>query len=254
MPLESNVAIAPAQGKLGILLPGMGAVGTTFIAGVLAIRKGLAKPIGSLTQMGTIRIGPRPDDNVPLIRDYAGLATLDDLVFGGWDVFEDDAYVAASRAGVLEGHLLEQLGEELRAIKPMKAVFEQSYVKNLHGDHVKPPMSKWEQAEALNADIDKFAEDNGCDRLVAVWCGSTEVYREAGEVHETIEAFEQGLKDSHPDIAPSQIYAYACLKRGIPCANGAPNLNLDTPALLELARRNQVPVTGKDFKTGQTLM
>ena len=138
MPLESNAEIAPAQGKLGILLPGMGAVGTTFIAGVLAIRKGLAKPIGSLTQMGTIRIGPRTDDNVPLIKDYAPLATLDDLVFGGWDVFEDDAYVAASRAGVLEGHLLEQLGEELRAIKPMTAVFEQSYVKNLHGTHIKP--------------------------------------------------------------------------------------------------------------------
>ncbi len=246
--------IAPATGKLGILLPGMGAVATTFIAGVLAIRKGLAKPIGSLTQMGTIRIGDRSADNVPLIRDYVPLAGLDDLVFGGWDVFEDDAYVAASRAGVLDGHLLEQLGEELRAIKPMTAVFEQEYVKNLHGTHLKTGTSKWDLAEQLNADIDAFVEANGCDRLVAVWCGSTEVYREPSAVHQTLEAFEQGLRDSAPEIAPSQIYAYALLKRGIPVANGAPNLNLDTPALLELAAANNVPITGKDFKTGQTLM
>ncbi len=254
MPLESNVDVAPATGKLGILLPGMGAVGTTFIAGVLAIRKGLSKPIGSLSQMGTIRLGPRTDDNVPLIKDYVPLAGLDDLVFGGWDVFEDDAYVAASRAGVLDGHLLEQLGEELRAIKPMPAVFEQAYVKNLHGNHLKEGTSKWDLAQQLDGDIDRFSEQNGCDRLVAVWCGSTEVYREPTEVHETLAAFEQGLKDSDPAIAPSQIYAYAMLKRGIPMANGAPNLNLDTPALLELARANSVPVTGKDFKTGQTLM
>ena len=254
MPLEPNADIAPAEGKLGILLPGMGAVGTTFIAGVLAIRKGLAKPIGSLTQMGTIRIGPRTDDNVPLIRDYAPLATLDDLVFGGWDVFEDDAYVAASRAGVLDGHLLEQLGDELRAIKPMPAVFEQAYVKNLHGDNVKTGTSKWDLAQQLDADIDRFSEANGCSRLVAVWCGSTEVYRVPTAVHQSVAAFEQGLKDDSPDIAPSQIYAYACLRRGIPYANGAPNLNLDTPAMLELARENRVPITGKDFKTGQTLM
>ena len=250
----STADIPPASGKLGILLPGMGAVGTTFIAGVLAIRKGLAKPIGSLTQMGTIRIGDRSADNVPLIRDYVSLATLDDLVFGGWDVFEDDAYVAASRAGVLDGHMLEQLGEELRAIKPMTAVFEQEYVKNLHGNHLKTGTSKWDLAEQLNADIDAFVEANGCDRLVAVWCGSTEVYREPSAVHQSLAAFEQGLRDSAPEIAPSQIYAYALLKRGIPMANGAPNLNLDTPALLELAAANNVPITGKDFKTGQTLM
>ena len=254
MPLEPNADIRPASGKLGVLLPGMGAVGTTFIAGVLAVRKGLAKPIGSLTQMGTIRIGPRPDDNVPMIRDYVSLAGLDDLVFGGWDVFSDDAYVAASRAGVLDGHLLEQLGDELRAIRPMRAVFEQAYVRNLHGDHVKTEASKWDQAEALAEDIQRFSEENACDRLVAVWCGSTEVYREATAVHNSLDAFEQGLRDSSPDIAPSQIYAYAHLKLGIPMANGAPNLNLDTPALLELARANDVPVTGKDFKTGQTLM
>jgi len=252
--LESAVDIAPAEGKLGVLLPGMGAVGTTFIAGVLAIRKGLAKPIGSLTQMGTIRLGKRTDDNVPLIKDYVPLAGLDDLVFGGWDVFPDDAYVAAARAGVLDKHMLEDIGDELRAIQPMPAVFEQEFVKNLHSDNVKPDASKWDHAEALVTDIQRFSEENGCDRLVAVWCGSTEVYREPTAVHESLAAFEQGLKDSSPEIAPSQIYAYACLKLGIPYANGAPNLALDTPALLELAKQNGVPVTGKDFKTGQTLM
>jgi myo-inositol-1-phosphate synthase len=252
--LKKNAEIAPATGKLGVLLPGMGAVGTTVIAGVLAIRAGLAAPIGSLTQMGTIRLGKRTDDNVPLIRDYVPLAGLDDIVFGGWDVYPDDAYVAASRAGVLDGHLLEQLGEELRAIQPMPAVFEQSYVKNLHGDNVKSGGSKMDQANELIADIQRFSEENGCERLVGVWCGSTEVYREPQAVHQSLEAFEQGLRDSDPAIAPSQIYAYAFLKQGIPYANGAPNLSVDFPAMLELARANDVPITGKDFKTGQTLM
>jgi len=252
--LEKNVDIAPATGKLGVLLPGMGAVGTTFISGVLAIRKGLAKPIGSLTQMGTIRIGKRTDDNVPRIKDYVPLAELDDLVFGGWDVYPDDAYVAASRAGVLDKYLLEDLGDELRAIQPMPAVFEQSYVKNLHSDNVKTGSSKMDLADQLADDIQRFSEENGCDRLVAVWCGSTEVYREPTAVHLSLEAFEDGLRNSDPDIAPSQIYAYACLKLGIPYANGAPNLSLDIPAMLELAKANDVPVTGKDFKTGQTLM
>src|SRR5699024_4962539 len=201
-----------------------------------------------------IRLGARNEDNVPFIRDYVPLADMDDLVVGGWDVYEDDAYVAASRAGVRENHLLELLGDELRAIKPMTAVFEQDFVRNLHGDHVKPETNKMELAEALNADIDRFVEQNGCDRVVAVWCGSTEVYKEPSEVHESLDAFEQGLQDSHPDHAQSQIYADACLKRGIPYANGAPNLNLDTPALIELARQNNVPFTGKDFKTGQTLI
>jgi len=254
VPLGSNVDIAPATGKLGILLPGMGAVGTTFIAGVLAIRKGLAAPIGSLTQMGAIRIGPRSVGTNPAIRDYVPLADLGDLVFGGWDVFPDDAYVAASRAGVLDGHLLEQLGEELRAIQPMPAVFEQSWVKNLHSDNVKTGSSKMDLADQLTGDIHRFSEENGCDRLVAIWCGSTEIYREATAVHQSLDAFEQGLRDSSPDIAPSQIYAYAFLKQGIPMANGAPNLSLDIPCMLELARQQSVPVTGKDFKTGQTLM
>jgi len=247
-------AIPPATGKLGILLPGMGAVGTTVIAGVLAIRKGLAPPVGSLTQMATIRIGDRTEGNSPPIREYVPLAGLDDLVFGGWDVYPDDAYVAASRAGVLDKHLLEQLGDELRAIQPMPAVFEQSYVKNLHGDNVKPDASKWDHAQSLIADILRFSEENGCERLVGVWCGSTEVYREPTDVHQSLAAFEQGLRDSHPDIAPSQIYAYAFLSQGIPMANGAPNLSLDIPAMAELAEAHQVPVTGKDFKTGQTLM
>jgi myo-inositol-1-phosphate synthase len=252
--LPHAVDIAPAEGKLGVLLPGMGAVGTTFISGVLAIRKGLAQPIGSLTQMGTIRLGARTDDNVVPIKDYVPLADLDDLVFGGWDVYPDDAYVAAKRAGVLEAHLVEQLGDELRAIKPMPAVFEQEYVRNLHGDNVKPEGSKMDWAEALVDDIQAFSETNGCDRLVAVWCGSTEIYKEPTDVHQSLEAFEQGLRDSHADIAPSQIYAYAFLKLGIPMANGAPNLSFDFPALMDLARQNKVAVTGKDFKTGQTLM
>jgi myo-inositol-1-phosphate synthase len=254
MPLPSDVQIAPPEGKLGILLPGMGAVGTTFISGVLAIRKGLAKPIGSLTQMGTIRLGARTDDDVRMIKDYVPLAGLDDLVFGGWDVFPDDAYVAAKRAGVLDANLVEQLGEELRAIQPMPAVFEQEYVRNLHSDNVKPDGTKMEWAEALMEDIQTFSSNNGCDRLVGVWCGSTEIYKQPTDVHQSLEAFEQGLRDSHPDIAPSQIYAYAFLKLGIPLANGAPNLSFDFPALMDLARQNKVPVTGKDFKTGQTLM
>ncbi|MFN8123363.1 MAG: inositol-3-phosphate synthase [Thermoleophilia bacterium] len=254
MALESAVEIAPPKGKLGILLPGMGAVGTTFIAGVLAIRRGLASPIGSLTQMGTIRIGKRTDDNVQPIKDYVPLADLNDLVFGGWDVFSDDAYVAAKRAGVLEAPMLEELGDELRAIKPMPAVFEQEYVRNLHGDNIKPAASKWDWAQALIADIEAFKSTNGCDRLVGVWCGSTEIYKQPSAVHQSLAAFEQGLKDSDPDIAPSQIYAYAFMKLGIPYANGAPNLSLDFPAIMELARQNNVAVTGKDFKTGQTLM
>jgi len=252
--LTSKPDIAPAAGKVGVLLPGMGAVGTTFISGVIAIRRGLAKPIGSLTQMGTIRLGKRTDGNVQLIKDYLPLAGLDDLVFGGWDVFSDNAYVAAKRAGVLEEKLLEEMREELEAIKPMPAVFEQEYVRNLHGDNIKPDASKWEWAQALIADIENFKATNGCDRLVAVWCGSTEIYKQPTAVHQSLAAFEQGLKNSDPDIAPSQIYAYALLSLGVPMANGAPNLTVDFPAMMELARKNKVAVTGKDFKTGQTLM
>ncbi|MCX5748591.1 MAG: inositol-3-phosphate synthase [Proteobacteria bacterium] len=255
MPLKKSVDVKPASGKLGILMPGMGAVATTFIAGVIAIRKGIGKPIGSLTQMGHIRIGKRTDGNSPAIKDYVSLANLDDIVFGGWDIFTDNAYQAAMRAGVLDEHKhLNPIKAELEAIKPMTAVFEQKYVKKLTGPNVKTGTSKMHLAEQLMEDIKQFKATNGCDRLIAVWCGSTEVYRQPTEVHASLAAFEAGLRASHDDIAPSQMYAYACLKMGVPYANGAPNLSVDTPALLELARKQNLPVTGKDFKTGQTLM
>jgi myo-inositol-1-phosphate synthase len=254
MALKKGVDVKPASGKLGILMPGMGAVATTFIAGVMSIRKGLTKPIGSLTQLGHIRLGKRTDNVSPAIKDYVSLAKLDDIVFGGWDIFPDNAYQAAVRAGVLESKHLEPIKEELEAVKPMTAVFEQAYVKKLNGPNVKKGTSKMHLAEQLMEDIKQFKTKNGCDRLVAVWCGSTEVYRKPTDVHMSLDKFEAGLKSSHDDIAPSQIYAYACLKLGVPYANGAPNLSLDTPALLELARKQSLPVTGKDFKTGQTLM
>jgi myo-inositol-1-phosphate synthase len=254
MALQKGVNVKPAEGKLGILLPGMGAVATTFIAGVQAIRRGLGKPIGSLTQLGHIRIGKRTDGNSPAIKDYVSIANLDDIVFGGWDIFPDNAYQAAVRAGVLDTRLLDQLKPELEAIKPMTAVFEQAYVKKLTGPNVKKGASKLELANQLMEDIKNFKQTNGCDRLVAVWCGSTEVYRKPSEVHSTLAKFEAALEQSHDDIAPSQIYAYACLKMGVPYANGAPNLSVDTPALLELARKQGLPIAGKDFKTGQTLM
>jgi len=254
MALKKGVDVKPAQGKLGILLPGMGAVATTFIAGVMSIRKGLGKPIGSLTQLGHIRLGKRTDNNSPTIKEYVSLAKLDDIVFGGWDIFPENAYEAAVKAGVLESKDLEPIKEELSAVKPMTAVFEQAYVKKLNGPNVKKGSSKMDLADQLMADIKSFKDKNGCDRLVAVWCGSTEVYRKPTDVHMSLDKFEAGLKASHDDIAPSQIYAYACLKMGVPYANGAPNLSLDTPALLELARKQGMPITGKDFKTGQTLM
>jgi myo-inositol-1-phosphate synthase len=232
----------------------MGAVATTFIAGVQAIRRGIGKPIGSMTQMGTIRIGKRTDNLSPKIGDYVSLAKLDDIVFGGWDLFNDNAYEAAVRAGVLDTRLLDQLKEELEQIKPMPAVFEQKWVKKLTGPNVKKGTSKMDLAEQVMEDIRQFKAKHGCDRLVAVWCGSTEVYRKPGDVHSSLAKFEAGLLASDDDIAPSQIYAYACLKLGVPYANGAPNLSVDTNALTELARKNQVPITGKDFKTGQTLM
>ena len=255
MPLKKGVDVKPATGKLGILLPGMGAVATTFIAGVQAIRKGIGQPIGSLTQLGHIRIGKRTDGESPSIKDYVSLAALDDIVFGGWDIFPDNAYQAAMRAGVLDEHKhLAPLKAELEAIKPMPAVFEQAYVKKLTGPNVKKGTSKMHLAEQVMEDIKNFKATNKCDRLVAVWCGSTEVYRKPTDVHSSLAKFEDGLRASHDDIAPSQIYAYACLQMGVPYANGAPNLSVDTPALLELARTQGLPVAGKDFKTGQTLM
>jgi myo-inositol-1-phosphate synthase len=246
--------IRPATGKLGILTAGMGAVATTFMAGVEAIRRGKSKPIGSLTQMGTIRLGKRTDGRSPLIKEFVPLAKLEDIVFGGWDLFPDDAYQAAAKAGVLSKEDLGELKDFLSTIKPMPAVFDQEYVKKLTATHAKTGKSKLHLAEQLIEDIKTFKKTNNCDRLVMVWCGSTEVYRSSSAVHATLAAFEKGLAASDPEIAPSQIYAYAALKSGVPYANGAPNLTVDTPALLELAKLNGVPVGGKDFKTGQTLM
>ena len=251
---QDNVQIAPATGKLGVLIPGIGAVSTTFIAGVEAVKRGLAQPVGSLTQLATIRLGKRTDNRTPLIKDFVPLAGLDDLVFGGWDIFEDSAYDAAVNAGVLEKTQLQELKEPLSAIKPMKAVFDQEYVKRINGPNVKQGRNNMEKAEALMADIDQFRKDNNCDRLVMVWCGSTEVFHRPAPVHQTLESFEKGLCNNDPEIAPSQIYAYAALKSGVPYANGAPNLTTDIPALLDLARDRNVPICGKDFKTGQTFM
>jgi myo-inositol-1-phosphate synthase len=249
-----NVDIRPASGKLGVLLPGMGAVATTFIAGVEAIRRGLSRPIGSLTQMGTIRLGKRTEGRSPLIKDFVPLARLEDVVFGGWDLFPDDAYQAAAKAGVLSREHLAEVKDFLEGVRPMTAVFDQAYVKKLTATHAKKGRSKRDLAEQLIDDIKLFKKQNGCDRLVMIWCGSTEVYRSPAPVHASLAAFEKGLDDSDPEIAPSQIYAYAALKSRVPYGNGAPNLTVDTPALLELARENGVPVGGKDFKTGQTLM
>lgn len=254
MPLQNKVDVKDAEGKLGILLPGMGAVATTFVAGVLAVRRGLAEPIGSLCQMGTIRLGKRTENRVPKIRDYVSLAELDDLCFGGWDIFPENAYEAAKKAGVLKAELLDQIKDELEQISPMSAVFEQSYVKNLNGPNVKTGKSKMDLAEQLIQDIRNFKKENNCSRLVAVWCGSTEVYRKPTTVHSSLKNFEEGLRQSDPEIAPSQIYAYACLKEGVPYNNGAPNLSVDIPAMLELSRETKTPIGGKDFKTGQTLM
>lgn len=254
MPLTKPVEIKPATGKLGILTPGMGAVATTFMAGVDAVRRGLAKPIGSLTQMGAIRLGKRTENRSPLIKDFIPLAKLDDIGFAGWDLFPDDAYQAASKAGVLTKDHLAQSKEFLSSIKPMTSVFEQSYVKRLTATHAKKGKSKMDLAEQVIADIENVRKTQQFDRLVMVWCGSTEAYRELSPVHASVATFEKGLRESDPEIAPSQIYAYAALKCRVPYANGAPNLTVDTPALLELAKKNEVPVAGKDFKTGQTFM
>jgi myo-inositol-1-phosphate synthase len=252
--LKKNVEIRPAEGKLGILLPGLGSVATTFLAGVFRIRKGLSKPLGSLTQMGTVRLGKRVEKRTPLIRELVPLAGLDDLVFGGWDIFDEDAYATALHAGVLTPSDLEPVREELEAIRPWPAVFEREWVRRLDGPNVKREPTKRGLAEAIRDDIRRFREERGLTRVVAIWCGSTEVYCEPGAVHATLAAFEAGLEASDPGISPSQIYAYACLKEQVPYANGAPNVALEIGALRELARELSVPVAGKDFKTGQTLM
>jgi myo-inositol-1-phosphate synthase len=247
--------IAPATGKLGVLTPGMGAVSTTFIAGVLAARKGYAEPTGSVSQMSHIRLGRRTDTRNPLVKDFVPLATLEDLEFGGWDPYSDDAYTSAMKAGVLDPRHIEGIGEELRSVRPYPAVFSHEWVKNLDGvDQVKAEGTHMDHAEALMEDIDRFRAEKEVDRTVAVWCGSTEAYKEPSEVHVDLDTFEQGLKDSHPAITPSQVYAYAALKMKVPFANGAPNLTVDIPAMTQLAAQEGVPIAGKDFKTGQTLM
>lgn len=246
--------VLPAEGRLGILMPGLGAVATTFIAGVEAVKKGSAQPIGSLTQMASIRLGKRTENRYPKIKEFVPLADLNDIAFGGWDVYGDNVYEAALNAKVLDRFLLESIKPELEKIKPMTAVFDKSYVQNLDGTNVKSAATKWDLAQEVMEDIQRFKKENGCSRVVIVWCGSTEKYIETTTVHETIEAFEEGLRNNDSLIAPSMIYAYAAIKLGVPFANGAPNLTCDIPALVELAKETETPIGGKDFKTGQTLM
>ncbi len=251
---QNGFEIAPAKGKLGVLLVGLGAVSTTFIAGVEAIKRGLADPVGSLTQMGAIRLGKRTENRNPLIKEFVPLADLNDIVFGAWDIFPDSAYEAALTAGVLEKELLAQIKTPLQKIKPMKAVFDQHYVKRLNGTNVKEGKNKFELAEQLIEEIAEFKRKNKCSRLVIVWAASTEIFLKPHAVHKTLKSFEQAMRDNHKAIAPSMVYAYAALKSGVPFANGAPNLTVDVPALMTLANENGAPVCGKDFKTGQTLM
>jgi len=248
-------SIDPPGGRVGILLPGLGAVATTVVAGVEAVRRGLARPFGSLTQMNTIRLGKRTDERTPLIRELVGLAELDQLVFGAWDPIPDDAYDSAVHAGVLDrASHLDPVRDFLKSVKPMPAVFDTAYVKRLDGPNCKSGTDRMELAEAVRADIRRFKAGHGCDRAVMIWCGSTEVFQRAGPAHATVEAFEQAMRDNDPAIAPSMIYAYAAIMEGVPYANGAPNLSADVPALEILARERAVPIAGKDFKTGQTLM
>jgi len=244
--------VAPATGKLGVMVVGLGAVATTMIAGVEAVRRGLAKPIGSLTQMGTIRLGKRTENKSPRIKDFVPLADLNDIVFTGWDIFEDNVYEAAAHAAVLEKETLVQLKPFLETIKPLPAVFDQYYVKRLNGTHVKKGKNKRDLAEQVRADIQAFKKT--VDRVVVIWAASTEIFIEPTAVHQSIESFEKGLETDDIGIAPSQIYAYAALSEGVPFANGAPNLTVDFPAMVELSKRNAAPICGKDFKTGQTLM
>jgi myo-inositol-1-phosphate synthase len=254
LPGENNVQIAPAEGKLGVLIPGMGAVTTTFIAGLEAIRRGMGKPIGSLTQLGTVRLGKRTEGRSPRIKDFVPLADPEDLVIGTWDIFEDNAYEAAVKAGVLETPLIEALKEPLSAVKPMPAVFDEDFIKRIKGPNVKPKGSKMDQAQMVMDDIRQFKERTGAARLTMIWCGSTEVFHQPAAVHQTLRDFECGLQKNDPEISPSQIYAYAALKSGVCYANGAPHMTTDMPALLELARGMNLPVSGKDYKSGQTFM
>ena len=253
--IDSPAKIEKASGRLGVLMPGLGAVSTTFIAGTLAIRKGLSRPIGSLTQMGSLRLGKRTEKREVDIKDFVPLANLDDLVFGGWDIFEDNCYEAAVKAGVIDVTLLDQVKPELSSIKPMKAVFEKKFVKKLDGTYIKSAKGHRKRIEALRQDIRNFKKENKVDRAVMIWCGSTEVYQEPKDsIYESLESLEKALDSDNPSIAPSILYAYAALKEGVPYANGAPNLSVDFDAMYSLASQEGVPIAGKDFKTGQTLM
>ncbi|WP_293945853.1 MULTISPECIES: inositol-3-phosphate synthase [unclassified Sphingobacterium] len=246
--------VKDANGKLGILIPGLGAVATTLIAGVASINKGFSKPIGSVSQLSRIRLGKRTENRNPLIKDFVPLAKLEDVVFGGWDVYEDNVYEAASKAQVLEQGQLDAVKAELEAIQPMKAVFDRNFVKNLDGTHIKTEKTRRELADAVQRDIREFKEKNGLDRVVIVWCGSTERYIETNEAFSTIAKLEEALDNDDQRIPPSMIYCYAAIKEGAPYVNGAPNLTCDVPAIVELAHEHGVAIAGKDFKTGQTLM
>ena len=246
--------IAPATGKLGVMLVGLGAVSTTFIAGVENVRRGTALPIGSLTQMGTIRLGKRTEHRTPKIKDFTPLASLKDLVFAAWDPIPDDAYTAARKAGVLEPHHLEPIAEFLKGIQPLPAAFERNYVKRLNGTHVKTGENKRELAEQLRQDIRDFKHRAGVDRLVMIWAASTEAFLSPGPAHQSLAALERAMQCNDPAIAPSMLYAYAALMENVPFANGAPNLTVDIPALVQLAEQRRLPIGGKDFKTGQTMM
>jgi myo-inositol-1-phosphate synthase len=249
---DGNIEVA--RGKLGVMIPGMGAVATTFVAGVEAVRKGIAAPIGSLSQMGTIRLGKRTDARSPKIKEFVPIATLNDLVFTGWDIFEDDMYSAAANAGVLERELLDRVKPFLSSIKPRQAVFDHNYVKRLNGPNVKKGKNKMDLAEQVRADIREFKKGSGATRLITIWCGSTETFLEQGPAHQSVKAFERALTRNDEAVAPSMIYAYASLMEGVPFANGAPNLTVDIPVMHELSRENEAPICGKDFKTGQTLI
>jgi len=252
--MKDKIEIKKPEGKLGVLLPGLGAVATTFIAGTMLVRRGLGQPFGSLTQMGTIRLGKRTEKRVPRIKDFVELAELGDLVFGAWDIFPDNAYEAALKAGVLRKEHLDQVKEELEKIKPRPAVFDRNYVKKLDGPNKKNGATKYDLALQLMDDIKRFKEENQVNRLVMIWCASTEIFMKPDPVHQTIESLEKAMKENHPAIAPSMIYAYAALQSGVPFVNGAPNLTVDIPAMVELAKQHNLPVAGKDYKTGQTLM
>jgi myo-inositol-1-phosphate synthase len=251
---NQKVNIAPATGKLAVLTPGMGAVATTFYAGVEAVKRGLAKPVGSYTQMGQVRLGKRTENRFKKVNELVPLASLDQLVFGGWDIFPESAYEAARHAQVLEKELVEALKEPLSKIKPMPAVFDREFVKRIDGPNVKKGKSKMDLADQLRADIRGFMKQNGCDRAVMVWCASTEVYTPPTAVHQSLKSFEEGLRNNDPSISPSQIYTYAALKERVPYANGSPNVSVEMPCLQELAQEMATPICGSDFKTGQTLM